>query len=168
LPSAAGWRDDPGIRQATAEGIVMTTTRTTDNAATVADIYAAFARGDVPAILDRLTEDVAWDDWPDNFGQRAGVPHLTPRRGRAQVTEFFAVLGSYEVLEFAVLDIIGTGRQVVAEVRASFALPGGGRFADEEINLWTFDDEGRVVRFRHYVDTAKHSAAVGGEDTTAT
>jgi uncharacterized protein len=55
---------------------------------------------------------------------------------------------------------------VVAEVRASFALPGGGRFADEEIHLWTFDDGGRVTRFRHYCDTAKHIAAVGGEDTT--
>jgi ketosteroid isomerase-like protein len=140
---------------------------TTSNAATVSDMYAAFGRGDVPAILARLTEDVAWDEWADNFGQRAGVPHLAARRGPAEIAEFFAVLGSYEVLEFAVLDVIGTGRQVVAEVRASFALPGGGRFADEEIHLWTFDDEGRVVRFRHYVDTAKHIAAVGGEDTTA-
>ena len=140
---------------------------TTGNAATVADFYAAFGRGDVPAILARLADDVAWDDWPDNFGQRAGVPHLTPRRGPAEVAEFFGLLGAYTVQDFAVLDVIGTGRQVVAEIRASFVLPGGGRFADEELHLWTFDDEGRVVRFRHYVDTAKHVAAVRGEDTTA-
>ena len=146
---------------------MTTSSVTTGNAATVADVYAAFGRGDVPAILARLADDVAWDDWPDNFGQRAGVPHLTPRRGPAEVAEFFRLLGHYTVQDFAVLDVIGTGRQVVAEIRASFVLPGGGRFADEELHLWTFDDEGRVVRFRHYVDTAKHVAAVRGEDTTA-
>lgn len=139
---------------------------TTSNAATVTDVYAAFVRGDVSAILDRLADDVAWDDWPDNFAQRAGVPHMVPRRGKAEVAEFFGVVGSYTVPDFAVLDIIGTGRQVVAQARASFALPGGGRFTDEELHLWTFDDDGRVSRFRHYVDTAKHIAATRGEDTT--
>jgi ketosteroid isomerase-like protein len=64
--------------------------------------------------------------------------------------------------------VIGSGRQVAAEVRASFALPDGGRFADEEVHLWTFDDAGRVVRFRHYLDTAKHIAAARGEDTVGT
>jgi ketosteroid isomerase-like protein len=145
---------------------MMTSRTATGNAATVADAYAAFGRGDVPAILERLADDVAWDDWADNFAQRSEVPHMAARRGRSEVTEFFTLLASYTVLAFDVRDIIGTGRQVVAEVRAAFALPGGGRFDDEELHLWTFDDEGRVVRFRHYADTAKHIAAAGGEDTT--
>ena len=148
--------------------MISSSRTTTDNGTTVADIYAAFSRGDIPAILDRLAPDVAWEAWDDNFSQRAAVPHLIGRSGPDDVAGFFAVLGSYTVLEFAVLDIIGTGRQVVAEVRGAFEVPGGGRFADEELHLWTFDDEGRVVRFRHYVDTAKHIAAARGEDTTAT
>jgi hypothetical protein len=41
-----------------------------------------------------------------------------------------------------------------------------GRFRDEELHLWTLDDDGQVVRMRHYVDTAKHIAAGAGEDTT--
>ena len=65
------------------------------------------------------------------------------------------------------LDVIGAGRQVVAEVRAEFSMPNGGRWSDEEMHLWTFDESGRVVRFRHYLDTAKHIAAARGEDTTA-
>jgi ketosteroid isomerase-like protein len=142
-------------------------TSSSANAATVAEIYAAFGRGDVPAILDTLADGVAWDVWPDNFAQRAQVPHLLARRGPAQAAEFFAAIADWTVLDFAVLDIIGTGRQVVADVRASFTLPGGGRFADEELHLWTFDDAGKVARFRHYVDTAKHIAASRGEDTTA-
>ena len=138
----------------------------TDNAATVRGIYAAFAQGDVPSILAPLADDVRWEEWHDNFAQRAGVSYLAPRRGPAGVAEFLAVLGQLSMLDFAVLDVIGTGRQVVAEVRASFALPGGGRFRDEELHLWTFDEAGRVIRFRHYVDTAKNIAAARGEDTT--
>jgi ketosteroid isomerase-like protein len=137
-----------------------------DNAETVAEIYAAFGRGDVPAVLARLAPDVAWESWTDNFAQRGGVPYLLPRTGREDVAGFFAELATMTVLDFAVLDVIGTGRQVAAEVRASFALPAGGRFADEELHLWTFDDSGLVSRFRHYVDTAKHLAAGAGADTT--
>jgi hypothetical protein len=33
---------------------------------------------------------------------------------------------------------------------------------DEELHLWTFDEDGRVVRLRHYRDTAKHIAAADG------
>jgi ketosteroid isomerase-like protein len=142
------------------------TSTLTGTAATVAEIYAAFGRGDVPAILDRLADDVAWEEWPANEAQRAGVRHLLPRRGVTAAAEFFAVIGGWTVRDFAVLDIIGDGRQVVAEIRAAFDLSDGGRFADEELHLWTFDAVGRVARFRHYCDTAKHIRADRGEDTT--
>lgn len=147
--------------------MTSTDTSTTTNAATVGDIYAAFGRGDIPAILDALADDVAWEVWADNFVQRAGVPYMLPRRGPAAVAEFFTVVGGMTLLDFAVLDVIGTGRQVVAEVRGAFAVPSGGRYADEELHLWTFDEAGKVIRFRHYIDTAKHIAAHRGEDTTA-
>src|SRR4051812_49339095 len=165
MPLAAGRTDDL-LRPTTASGrIAMTTSAVnTDNAATVAGIYAAFGRGDVPAILGALSDDVAWDDWADNYAQRAGAPDLIARRGRADVGRFFDLLGSWTVIGFAVLDVIGTGRQVAAEVRLSIALPGGGRFDDEELHLWTFDEHGQVARLRHYVDTAKHIAAAHGED----
>ena len=59
---------------------------------------------------------------------------------------------------FDLLDLIGDGRQVAAEVSVSFGMPDGAVLEDEELHLWTFDDAGRVTRFRHYVDTAKHIA----------
>lgn len=141
----------------------MTTSSTTTT--TVAEIYAAFGRGDVPAILDALAENVAWEQWPDNYAQRAGVAHLLPRRGPGQVAEFFTVLAEWQVEDFQVLDIIGDGRQVVAQIQACFSMPGGGRFADNELHLWTFDENGKISHFRHYCDTAKHIAASRGEDT---
>jgi hypothetical protein len=46
---------------------------------------------------------------------------------------------------------------------------GGGRFRDEELHLYTLDEDGKVARMRHYVDTAKHVAASrGGHDTELT
>lgn len=42
-------------------------------------------------------------------------------------------------------------------------VPGGGYYRDEELHLWTFDAAGKVVRMRHYVDTAKHIRAARGD-----
>jgi uncharacterized protein len=121
---------------------------------TVQEIYAAFGRGDVPAILERLAPDVAWESWLDNHAQRAGVEHLAERRGRDEVPAFFAAAGALGIQDFQVLDLMAGERQVAAEIRLVTE-----RFADEEIHLWTFGDDGLVSRFRHYVDTAKHIEA---------
>ena len=67
--------------------------------------------------------------------------------------------------DFRVLDLLASERQVAAEVRIVTAA-----FTDEEVHLWTFGEHGLVTRFRHYVDTAKHIAAVAPapEPTAAT
>jgi ketosteroid isomerase-like protein len=143
----------------------MSTTTGTDNAATTAAIYEAFGRGDVPAILGVLAEDVSWEDWGD-AGNRERVPWLRAGRGRDHVARFFEIVGSFEIHRFEVLDVIGDGRQVAVEVLIEASPPGGGRFCDEELHLWSFDEQGKVARMRHYVDTAKHRAASVGEDTT--
>ncbi len=137
------------------------------NLATTDGLYAAFGRGDIPAILDVLAEDVRFDQWGDSFAQRAGVPWLTERSGHEGVTEFFGVVGALEISEFSVLDLMASDTQVVAEIVIEAKLPDGGHYRDEELHLWTFDGDGKISRLRHYTDTAKHIAAAGGEDTTA-
>jgi len=133
----------------------------------IAAIYEAFGRGDVEAILARLRPDVSWDaDWQDNFVQHEPIAYLLPRRGPAEVAEFFAAVGAATVHEFAVLDLMASERQVVAQVRIDLELPNGGRLRDEELHLWTIAPDGRVSALRHYIDTAKHLAAARGEDTT--
>jgi ketosteroid isomerase-like protein len=139
-----------------------------DHIASVSALHEAFGRGDLSAILGMLADDVQFDaDWSDTQAQRAGVEHMTPRRGLDQATDFFALVASWQIDEFQILDLMGSGHQVAAEVRAAFTLPNGGRFVDEEVQLWTFDQAGKVKRLRHYVDTAKHIAASQGTDTTA-
>ena len=38
----------------------------------------------------------------------------------------------------------------------------GGRIRDQELHYWTFNDHGMITGLRHYVDTAKHTAAARG------
>jgi hypothetical protein len=66
-----------------------------------------------------------------------------------------------QIEDFQVLDMLASDRQVVVEVQISIALPGGGTLADEELHLYSLNDEGRISRMRHYVDTAKQIEAYG-------
>ncbi len=146
----------------------ITTDRSAANLAAIQEIYAAFGGGDVPAILDRIGPDCRWESWADNSAQAEGVPYLQPRTGPAGVGAFFAAVAELKIHAFEVLDCVAGERQAVAEVAIDASTPAGGRYRDEELHLWTFDAGGRVVRFRHYVDTAKHIAASRGEDTVGT
>ncbi len=133
-----------------------------DHLATVNAIYAAFGAGDIPALLDYLGEDVQWEAWADNQAQQAGVPWLQGGQGKAAVAAFFQAVGAMTMHDFRVLDMLASDRQVAVEVALEVTLPNGRRFADEELQLWTVDDAGRVTRMRHYLDTAKHIAAHRG------
>lgn len=125
------------------------------NLETVKAIYEAFGKGDIPFILDQLAKTVEWEAWADNTAQKENVPWLKMRRGKEGVLEFFKTVESLGgVNRFEVLSLLEGGNQVAAEV-----IIGSNYFLDEEIHLWDFNAEGKIVRMRHYVDTAKHIAA---------
>jgi ketosteroid isomerase-like protein len=124
-------------------------------------IYEAFGRGDAAFIVDLMSDDVQWEAWADNSAQKAGVPWLRSGHGKAGVAAFFQLAGQFQIHDFKVLSIMGNDRQVAAEVVIDATPPGAQRYRDEEIHLWTFGDDGKVTRLRHYTDTAKHIAAAG-------
>ena len=113
-------------------------------------------------IIDLMSDDVAWEDWADNSAQAAGVPWLRRRHGKAGVTEFFQLIAQFQIHDFKVLSVMANDRQVAAEFVIDATPPGGRRYRDEEMHLWTFGVDGRVTRLRHYTDTAKHIAAAQG------
>jgi uncharacterized protein len=135
------------------------------NIATVQSIYEAFGRGDVPAILDLLSDDVTWEQWDGrNAGQDADVPWLRARSGKDGVGTFFQDLAEgLEIHSFEPRNLLEGGSQVAATIAIDgTAKATGERFQDEEIHLWTFDDAGKVTGMRHYADTAKHIRATKG------
>lgn len=130
--------------------------------ATVKKIYEAFGKGNIPAILDHLSDQVHWEQWEDNSTQKAGVPWMLSRNGKEGAMAFFRALGDLRISHFQVISLMGNENQVAAEIAIEADVPAAGsHFQDEELHLWTFNGEGKVVRFRHYLDTAKHIAAAG-------
>ena len=86
-----------------------TTTTTTDHVTIVSELYAAFGRGDLESMLAPLSEDVSWDaDWADLFSQRAGLGVVAPRHGIDGAREFFALLGTFQVHDFQVHDLLAS------------------------------------------------------------
>lgn len=43
-----------------------------------------------------------------------------------------------------------------------YTLPSGGRYRDEQLHLWTFGGDGKIVAIRHFLDTAKLLGATPG------
>jgi uncharacterized protein len=130
------------------------------NLATIQTIYEAFSKGDMPTILGHMADDVQWEAWADNSAQKAGVPWLKAKQGKQGVLEFFQTLGQFTVLkDFQVLSLLEGGDQVAVEFVIEYDVPStGGHLRDEEVHLWKFNEAGKVIRLRHYTDTAKHIA----------
>ena len=139
-----------------------------NNVETVQRIYAAFGRGDVPAILECLDPDVDWE-----YNASTDGPRLVRRRGRDAVAGFFGALGQgLEITGFVPKEILASPDQrvvamlvdVVARVKAN----GQAIEETDEIHLWRFGPDGRVVRFRHGVDSARHAAALRAPTASGT
>lgn len=130
------------------------------NLQTINTIYEAFGKGDIPAIIDCVADNSDWELWADNSAQKAGVPWLQPRKGKEGALEFFKIVGELRILDFRVLSIMSNENQVAVEFIIEADVPStGGHYRDEEMHLWTFDKEGKIIRLRHYTDTAKHISA---------
>jgi uncharacterized protein len=122
-----------------------------NNVATVGAIYEAFGKGDIPSVLNCLSDDVQWEQWDDNSAQKSGVPWLQARKGKEGALEFFKIVGGFTIKDFRVLSLMANESQVAAEIIFEADVPAtGGYFRDEEVHLWTFDEQGKVIRMRQH------------------
>jgi uncharacterized protein len=138
----------------------MTTPTPHSHAGTITAIYEAFGRRDVAAILSHLSQDVSWDVTEEPWTPHAaGVPWLLPRRGHAEVADFFAIAGAWQYERFELLDLLVSDTQVAAQVRLVATLPNGNRLDEVLIHLWTFGEDGSVIALRRMLDTAAHITA---------
>src|SRR5580704_3798781 len=84
------------------------------NIKTIAQVYEAFGRGDVAAILDAVTDDV---DWAAEASS-AAAPWYGVRHGKDAVAAFFAAFGSaMEVEEFTPVSFAANDTDVLTVVR---------------------------------------------------
>ena len=136
----------------------MPTTITSVHVTMVAEIYAAFGRGDVPFIMDSLADDIVWE-----HGIRTtDLPWLQPGTGKKHVGEFFAAVR--QGLAFSVFEpqvIAADGDTVVAVIREASTILSTGKPVDEDLyaHVWTFNGSGKVASFRHIGDWARHEVS---------
>lgn len=128
------------------------------NTQTIQAIYAAFGRGDVPAILSHLAEDVDWNN--DGVASRE-CPWNGNFSGKNNVPKFFEGVGNH--LEFSVFNphtFLASTDRVAVLLRVESRLKKNGRtLANDSVHVWTFDTAGQVIRYQHFNDTAAELAA---------
>ena len=128
------------------------------NLATVGRIYEAFGRGDVPAILDELADDVAWEVDAPSYG----IPILEPGSGKDHVESFFAALQGIEIQTFVPTNFLVGGDQIAVTIDFVATVRSTGNVIETlEVHLWTFGDDGKVTRFLHVVDRHAFHRAYG-------
>jgi ketosteroid isomerase-like protein len=114
--------------------------------AVVRGVYDAFARADIPAILNTLDQQIDWRA-PDN------LPHGGHFSGRDEVAGFFQGIGEHwQTLTVEVEDVLAAGDRVVVLVTARGRLRATGEDTGyTAAHAWTLHDE-VPVRFAETVD----------------
>jgi ketosteroid isomerase-like protein len=119
---------------------------TTSDVEILKTAYGDFARGDVPAVMARFAENIAWHIPGD---------HLVSGdyTGHGEVLGFFGRLGELSGGAFTVDvdEILDDGRGTLAALTTINAERGGKRGSFETVQVWRFED-GLATSFREYHD----------------
>jgi len=128
------------------------------NATTVASIYKAFEKGDVPFIISQLEKNVLWEVMGAKPNPIAGT-----YRGSANVPSFFlALANNYQLENFQVQYILDADENTVF---AKGCHEGSGLTSGKPLKThwameWKFNEEGKVSEFRNMYDTQAYSNAL--------
>ena len=128
---------------------------TRTNADVVQETYEAVGRGDIPVVLDLLTDDVEW-----TLQGPSAIPFAGTRRGREGVAEFFSLVGeNLEFQQFEPHEFVAQGDTVtVLGYERSLIKPTGRTLEQEWAHVYTLRD-GKIAKFRAFEDTAAHVVA---------
>ena len=121
----------------------------------IKDVYDAFGRGDVAAVLDAVAEDV---DWAAEAAG-SGAPWYGVRHGKGEVAKFFEAYGTaMEVEEWTPLAASDADVHSVVRIRARSRATG----KSVTMNLHHFFTlrDGKIAYYRGTEDTAQSEAAL--------
>ena len=122
-----------------------------DNVQKLQQMYAAFGRGDIAAILDNVTDDVEWG--VDTVASE--VPWYRLTRGRDGVAEFFDSLArEVDFKTFEPRNVVANGDEVLVTVDYDFQFRKNGKGMPVGCLHRFRVEDGKVASFRAYEDTA--------------
>ena len=132
-----------------------------DNVKLMKDLYDAFGRGDIPAVLGAMSPTIQWHQAEGNPYNPSGEPWVGPD---AVMNNLFMRLGSewdgFTVHPKAFHD---AGDSVIVEGRYTGTFKPTGKSMDTQVcHVWDIKDS-KVTRFQQYVDTAKLHAVMGSK-----
>ena len=123
----------------------------------VQQTYAAVGRGDIPALLELLSDDVEW-----TLQGPSAIPWAGTHPGREGVGGFFSLLGeNLEFEQFEPREFVWQGDTVVVlGYERSLVKPTGRTFEQEWAHVYTLRD-GKIAKARFIEDTAAQVVAFG-------
>ena len=126
------------------------------NTKTIEGLYAAFARGDVSFILDRLTDDARFEN-----SNSPEMPHRGVYTGKDGVATFFGNIGgAFEVTSFDPAAYLASGDEVVAFGAWSCVARATGKPFTAQWAMRFRLRDGKVAFAHVYEDTAVTAAAL--------
>ena len=125
--------------------------------ATIKAMYDALGRGDINAILERITDDVDWS----TAAAIESAPWYGPRHGKDRVRSFFeGIAQTGPITEFTPLSFTSNDDgDVMVFIRYAFTVTATGKSGEMNLHhYWRFRD-GKVCFVRSSEDTALVAAA---------
>jgi ketosteroid isomerase-like protein len=116
----------------------------------VRGVYEAFGRGDVPAVLGAMADDIEWHE-------AEGMPYGGVYHGGEAVAQNVFGPITQDIPDFAVKpeEFIASGDAVAAVVRYTGTGKATGKQLDlPVVHVWDLRN-GKIAQFRQFIDTAK-------------
>jgi len=119
----------------------------------VQDLYAAFGRGDVPAVLGAFAADIEWSEAEGNPYQRSGKAWVGPDSVLQNL--FMKMGGDWESFTAQTQRFHDAGPMIVVEGRYAGRHKQSGKPLDCQFcHVWKIRD-GKIASFQQYTDTAQ-------------
>ncbi len=133
------------------------------NVRVVEGMFTSLERGDMRGVLDRLSEDVEW-----RIAAPSELPYAGIHRGRDEVERFFQTFGQAAEFEFfEPQEYLAKGNKVVVLGRERQRIKASGAVVETDWAMVFVLRNGRITRFRNYVDSHTTAAANGSSFSSA-
>jgi uncharacterized protein len=115
-------------------------------------LYDAFARGDVPTVLAAMHPGIVWNE-AEHFPYADRNPYVGPQAVLEGV--FLRIAEDFEFFRVVVESLLDAGDNVVALGRYQGRHKTTGKDMDAQMaHIWWLQN-GKIVRFQQYADTAQ-------------
>ena len=134
-----------------------------ENVRVVQQMFDAFGQGDLPGVLNTLSDDVYWQS-PVTRIESNEISWSKPRHNREEVAFFFKEL--FEKVQperLEPLEFTAQGDRVIVEGKNRGTVRSTGRAYEHDWVMVFTLREGKIIRLLHYYDTADIVAAFRGK-----